>query len=55
MLDVLVVPLVPVVLITITLALAYLEARLPPRRVVDDSSIVARLRPQRDEAIGAGR
>jgi len=55
MLGVLIVPLVPIVLITITLALASVEARLPPRRTVDGRSIVARLRPQRDEAIEAGR
>jgi hypothetical protein len=36
-------------------ALAYVEARLPPRRTVDGRSILARLRPQRDEAIEAGR
>lgn len=55
MLGVLIVPLVPIVLITITLRWPTWKRGCRRGRTVDGRSILARLRPQRDEAIEAGR
>ena len=51
MLCLLVVPLVPVVLMALTLALAYVEQRLPPSKRIVDGPPVTQPRRQCDDAL----